>query len=416
MRLKKSDAGGNSAGAKVEGLETRSSRVSNHVSKSNGNSHRPTSKTLGIFGNIEPAQKLQHLLAAIDSFALVSKTDLRGVINYVNEKFSEVSGYKKDELLGRPHSIIRSPYHSKDFFRDMWDTIKQGKSWKGEIQNQRKDKRPYWVYSLIHPITDGNKRPVEYLSIRFDITDLKESNSRQAILLEKLNKANQELVDFSYHVAHDLKSPLRSIQDALNLLVDDVQKPLPKDKKETLGMIVRRINRLEHLISGLLELARADIATEQNENIDLTDLVDDVIELIKRPGKGIVFKVQLDSKKIRGEKVKFHQLFQNLLSNAVKFIDKPSGVIEIGEKTIKGERCFFVKDNGPGIDPKDQAKIFDLFVTCTPPTKENHNTGVGLATVKKIVTRYGGIIWVESTPAKGAGFFFTVPKANLKIR
>ncbi|MCG3203453.1 MAG: Adaptive-response sensory-kinase SasA [Elusimicrobia bacterium] len=375
------------------------------------NMNGDTSPRLKLMGVNAPIRQLQELLAALDNFALISKTDSHGVITYANKQFAKVSGYSIPELLGKPHSIIRSSHHSKEFFRTMWDTIKKGNPWKGEIQNKNKDEKPYWVYSLILPIIGSEGKPVEYFSVRFDITDLKEANERQAILLEKLNHSNQELADFSYHVAHDLKSPLHSIQAALQSVINDIQKPLPKDKRETLSIVINRIDKLEHLISQLLELARADIATDFNETVRVSDIVKDIIDLVKRPEKNLSFDVRLNSHELWGEKVKFHQLFQNLISNAVKFVDKSNGIIEIGAKKRGRNIIYYVKDNGPGIKKKDQARIFDLFVTRAPSTNENHNTGIGLATVKKIVTRYGGRVSVRSTYSKGATFMFTLPKA-----
>jgi signal transduction histidine kinase len=153
------------------------------------------------------------------------------------------------------------------------------------------------------------------------------------------------------------------------------------------------------------------MAIDFNETVRVSDIVKDIIDLVKHPEKNLSFDIRLNSHELWGEKVKFHQLFQNLISNAVKFVDKSNGIIEIGAKKRGRDTIYYVKDNGPGIKKKDQERIFDLFVTRAPSTNENHNTGIGLATVKKIVTRYGGRVSVRSTHSKGATFMFTLPKA-----
>ncbi|MCX7977566.1 MAG: PAS domain S-box protein [Bdellovibrionaceae bacterium] len=127
---------------------------------------------------------LEKVRAALDKTAIVAITDEKGVIIHVNEKFCEISKYTKDELIGNTHRVVNSGYHPPEFFRDMWTTIKQGNVWTGDIRNRAKDGSIYWVQSTIVPFRDQTGRVKEYISIRYDITDKKESESNLRNLIE----------------------------------------------------------------------------------------------------------------------------------------------------------------------------------------------------------------------------------------
>ncbi|RMF51706.1 MAG: PAS domain S-box protein, partial [Bacteroidetes bacterium] len=142
--------------------------------------------------------------ALLDRFALVSETDTRGVITYANSKFCEVSGYSLEELIGKPHNIIRHPDMPKDVFKELWDTIKAGKIWQGEVKNRRKDGSHYWVLATVGPLLDAEGYPYRYVSMRVDIT-------RQKDLEEKLRQERQLL---SEELAQNLKLAA-TIQKAL---------------------------------------------------------------------------------------------------------------------------------------------------------------------------------------------------------
>ncbi|MCS7152462.1 MAG: PAS domain-containing protein [Bacteroidia bacterium] len=135
-------------------------------------------------------RELRDRKAILDKFAIVSETDTRGIITYANPKFCEVSGYSVEELVGKPHNIIRHPDMPKEAFKELWDTIKAGKIWQGEVKNRRKDGSHYWVLATVGPLLDEEGRPYRYVSMRIDITRLKDLEEK---LREERNKLAMEL-------------------------------------------------------------------------------------------------------------------------------------------------------------------------------------------------------------------------------
>ncbi len=158
--------------------------------------------------NSEPSaatsDEISYLKKALDESAIVATTDSRGKITHVNDKFCEISKYSHDELIGQDHRIINSGYHSKEFFRELWNSISTGKIWRGEIRNRAKDGSTYWVNTTIVPFMDKNGRPFQYTAIRFDITDQKRAEERirqQASLLDSAQDAIL-VCDLRYHILY----------------------------------------------------------------------------------------------------------------------------------------------------------------------------------------------------------------------
>jgi|CXWL01.1.fsa_nt_gi PAS domain S-box-containing protein len=356
---------------------------------------------------VETVKELAEFKIALDEHAIVAITDNKGNIIYANEKFCVISQYSRDELLGKNHRIINSGYHSKEFMRDLWSTIKSGQVWKGDIKNRAKDGSTYWVATTIVPFLDQNEVPYQYIAIRAEITERKNLEERNAAMLEELKEINQELANFSYIVSHDLKAPLRGINTLANWLIADYADKLGAEGSEQLNLIANRVRRLGGLVDGILAYSKAGRNREEQVTVDLNLLVKNTIDLLLPPSH-ITIEIVTPLPQIIMEPFKAQQLFQNLVSNAIKFIDKPVGRVIINVIQDESYWHFTVADNGPGIEFKYFDKIFELFQTLNR-RDEVESTGIGLSLVKRIITLQGGKIWVESAVGEGTTFHFTLP-------
>jgi len=251
-------------------------------------------------------------------------------------------------------------------------------------------------------------RPLFVVGMTEDITERKQAETRQVQLLQELKSVNRELNDFAYVVSHDLKAPLRAIGSLAHWIAADYADQLGAEGQEQLNLLVSRVKRMHALIDGILKYSRLGRSREERAKVNLNKLMAEVIDMIAPPPQ-IELKIETDLPVVVGEKTRLQQLFQNLLSNAIKFMDKPQGEIRVGRIEKGDEWQFYVADNGPGIETKHFAKIFQLFQTLAP-RDEFESTGVGLTLVKKIVELHGGKIWVESNVGEGTTFFFTLPK------
>jgi len=236
----------------------------------------------------------------------------------------------------------------------------------------------------------------------------KELEQRVAARTSALNKANEELKSFAYVVSHDLKAPLRAINQLSGWIAEDYREVFDDDGKEQMALLQSRAKRMHEMIDGILQYSRVGRIKEPDEKIDINVLL---IEMIKHiaPPPHIEIKVQAGLPTIVGEKLKIFQVFQNLLDNAIKYNDKSHGVIEISCREHESSWEFSVKDNGPGIPRHYQEKIFQLFQTLAPKDQSD-STGIGLSLIEKIVDNWGGRIRIESEPGCGCNFLFTIPK------
>lgn len=244
-----------------------------------------------------------------------------------------------------------------------------------------------------------------------------ELEHRIAERTQELQQANHELNSFAYIVSHDLKAPLRGINQISRWLIDDYGACLDARGLEWLNMLKGQAKLLEKMVNGILEYSRVGRTQEIEDAVDLNLILGEVIKMIAPPPH---VRVMIDGKMpvVIGNHVRLMQIFQNLIDNAVKFIGKPAGEIVVGCADAGEWWTFRVADNGPGIEQKYHEKIFEIFQTLS---FQNHqeSTGIGLSLVKKIVESSGGRIWLESTVGQGSTFFFTLKKAaseNLTFR
>lgn len=369
--------------------------------------YRQLERTLEISSR-ESFKELSDFKFAISTTLMVVITDSKGKISFVNENFLEMSEYNKEELMGRDYRDLNSSYHPEAFYREMFDTITSGKVWKGEVRDVSKKGKYYWVDTTIVPMLNKLGKPYRYISFKIDISKIKNAELEVRQHAENLERINKELDQFAYVVSHDLKAPLRAINNLSEWIEEDITDSVNDDTRQNLSLLRGRVKRMEGLIDGILQYSRAGRIRNNNVMVDLKQLVNDITSVTNtRPD--IKFVIPDNLPKILTERVALEQILANLISNAAKYNDSENPVVEIGFRDLDTKWQFSVSDNGPGIPENYHEKIFVIFQTLQARDKIE-STGVGLAIVKKLVEDKGGNIRVESEAGKGSTFFFTWPK------
>src|SRR5579859_427045 len=361
---------------------------------------------------------------ALDESAIVAITNQKGIITHVNENFCRISKYSAPELLGADHRIINSGHHSKEFIRDLWVTIANGKIWRGELKNKAKDGAFYGVDTTIVPFLDERNKPYQYVAIRADITSRKigeeafhklneELESRITIRTAQLEAANREMEAFSYSVSHDLRSPLRGILGFANILSEEYGDRLDEEGKRVISVIMQNTLKMGHLIDDLLSFSRSGKLEMIKTRVNMLEMVREIIteQTPADPAVAIAWDIQpLPTTLANKEAIR--QVWVNLISNAIKYSAIRREVhIQIGSYIGNDQVVFFIKDNGVGFDARYKDKLFKVFQRLHS-ADEFEGTGIGLALVDKIVSKHGGQVWAEGEPDKGATFSFSLPSMD----
>jgi PAS domain S-box-containing protein len=369
--------------------------------------------------NLERSLKdLADIKFALDQSTIVAITDPRGIINYVNDEFCRISGYSRDELLGQDHRIINSGYHPKEFIRNLWTTIANGKVWKGELRNSARDKSIYWVDTTIVPFLDGDGKPYQYVAIRHDITKLKlaeEQIRQQAVDLKRVARLSF-VGELAAGLAHEIKNPLAGIQGAVDILI---RRRDPNDPElEALEGVRHQVERIDGTVRALLDRARP--RPLKPVHTSLTELTQRAVAVARAQLTGVAtlsqrvrieFEPPAADIDLRVDSAQVEDAVLNLIINALEAIEV-EGEIKVSirraesdsEAETEEEAVIEVSDNGRGISEEDLARIFNPFFT----TREA-GTGLGLPAVRRIARAHGGRVEVSSSPGKGSSFSIHLP-------
>ena len=359
----------------------------------------------------ELQHELEQFVSALNETAIVSKTDLKGRITYVNDKFCEISGFSKDELIGKPHNIVRHPDVEKELFRDLWATIKSKQTFKETIKNRSKDGEDYIVDSVIIPILDIDGNIKEYLSVRYFVNEFVKSRDA-AIASEKIKD------EFISNVSHELRTPVNAINGFSKLLQENLN---DKKNKQYVKHIVDSSECVIGLINDILDLSKlksGNFSLDYNEfkpYQKLAIFLDRFESLVI--AKDISFTIELDKSLktiLYGDWLRISQIVSNLLSNAIKFTPNFKD-INFKAKYEDDRFVFEVIDEGIGMSAKEIDKIFKPYQQAKKSTtREYGGTGLGLSIVLNLVQQMGGDIDVLSQEKKGSSFKVSLPLKEIK--
>ncbi len=344
-----------------------------------------------------------------------------GFYEYMSPAILEMTGYTPSDFYKDPFfmkKIIHPSFHA--WYEAVWGDLIYGKLLPAyEYQIVDKFGEIHWLYQRSVVVRDSQGKPIALEAIATDITDRKmieeevktlnaELEDRVQRRTAELQSANNELKDFAYVVSHDLKAPLRGISQLSQWFLQDYKDELDPAGQELAVLLIKRVDRLNKLINGILEYSRVGSVVNKVEKLDVGELIHDVVDLLNPPDK-MTFNYPIHLPVIYADRIRIEQVFQNIISNSIKYIDKPEGKIEIIFDEDDKFYRFAIKDNGVGIENKYHEKIFGIFQTLEQK-EDNENTGIGLSIVKKIVELYGGTVWVESVVGEQTIFHFSLLK------
>jgi PAS domain S-box-containing protein len=334
-------------------------------------------------------------------------------ITAMSPSLEKALGYKPEDLIGKSVTEIEfmPAEYAEQAFADITRVL-SGQQASSEYAFTAKDGTLRLAEITGSPIyIDGQITGI--VSVARDITERKQAEAERENLIKELEAKNAELERFTYTVSHDLKAPLITIRGFIGLLEKDAMAGNFERVRSDMERISNATDKMQLLLNELLELSRIGRMMNPSQAVPFEAIAREAIELVggQINARGVKVEVAADLPTVYGDRARLVEVVQNLIDNAVKFMgDQPQPRIEIGTREEKGERVFFVRDNGIGIDPQFHERVFGLF---NKLDAHSEGTGIGLALVKRIVEVHGGKIWVESEGiGKGSTFCFTLPQSN----
>ena len=362
-------------------------------------------------------------------------TNLNAEIEYVNKRFTQITGYSADEVAGKNPRILQSKRTPKAVFDDLWHSLGQGKEWHGEFINLSKDGREFFESAHITPLRNKEGRITHYVAIKEDITEKKridEELQKYRQHLEELvqvrttelenakleaEAANKSKSAFIATMSHEIRTPMNAVIGFAYLLHAQIEQP---DHKDKLDKIIKSGKHLLGIINDILDFSKieAERLTLEEATFRVSPIIDHVCSMmadrIKSKGLNLIKDIEprLDTLPLLGDTFRIRQVLINYLGNAIKFTDHGSITLRtriVFESQEQVELRFEVQDTGIGISEAQQSKLFEPFEQAESfITRKYGGTGLGLAISRQLVNMMGGKTGVISKPGQGSIFWFSV--------
>jgi len=367
---------------------------------------------------IEVAERTQQASLLNLTHDSIFVRDMNFVITYWNQGAGELYGWTSEEAIGKHFQELLQTTFPVPLDDILEELLRTGR-WDGELKRTKADGVQVIVASRWSLRRDELQRPAAILETSNDVTERKRWEQEITKLNEELGKrsgqleaSNKEFEAFAYSISHDLRAPLRHMAGFTELLKKSAAPVLNEKSQRYVAMILESAKRMGNLIDDLLAFSRIGRSEAHRTVVSMEQLVQEALTEVRQDtnGRKIVWKVG-ELPALYGDRSMLRLALVNLISNAVKFTrTRPQAEIEIGcQDQKKNQVMVFVRDNGVGFDMKYVNKLFGVFQRLHPP-ETFEGTGIGLATVQRIVHRHGGRIWAEGMVDQGATFYFPLSK------
>ena len=372
-------------------------------------------------------QELRKLSNAIEQTAdsvVITSTD--GVIEYVNPAFEKISGYRQKEVIGQTPRILKSGKHKSMFYKNLWDTIRNGNTFRARIINKKKNHELYWSEQTITPMKDKDGNITNYVSVLKDITESMEIK-KQGLQLKisqeqtkKLEEIDQIKSRFFSNISHEFRTPLTLILGPIEKLISEFPNA---DIQKQAGLVKRNANRLLVLINELLDLSKLEAgklklkASKANIVSFIKGITMSFESVAERIDIRLKVKSASDEFELYFDKEKMTKIMTNLLSNAFKFTPEGGNITVTILESNHNSVAIKVKDSGVGISEEELPKLFDRFYQVdSSQTRGHEGTGIGLALTKELVELHSGKISVNSKLSERTEFIIELPLGRSHLK
>lgn len=328
-------------------------------------------------------------------------TDVDGVIEYVNSAFTHLTGYIPQEAIGQRPNLLRSGQTPANIYRRLWQTILDGRVWRGEVKNKRKDGTLYDADLTIAPVVMASGELNKFIAIQRDIS--------------KIREVDRLKTEFLATAAHELRTPITTILGYAEILQSDRIPISPEEGQAFLGYIYEQAQHLSNLITDLLDVSKIEAGGAFEINPASLSLIPVMTHLVETWRQKVSHTITLQIPDalplINADQMRLEQVLNNLISNATKYSPQEGEVIVSVTPTPTGLRIS-IKDHGIGMSLEDQKHIFERFWRANSTSTAVEGTGLGMAIVRHIIEAHGGKIWLSSRKGEGTTVNFILPFEN----
>ena len=372
-----------------------------------------------VFKKIKPAiiQNIKLTTAIEQSPTGIMITDAQGKIEYINPKFSEMTGYSKADVKNKTSSILKSNKNADIIYKELWETINNKEVWTGELINKRKNGTEYTESSIISPVINSANKVINYISIKEDVTEKKEAERKVHEYTKQLQILNANKDLFIQILAHDLKNPFNSLLGLSAMLLKNLRKYDLEKIEKNLSVINQTARSTYNLLTDILLWSQSQAGKLEfvPQKVEIHKTINEIKKELEHIAVTKNIKVTSATSEeifLKADENMIKTILRNLLTNALKF-SYPESEIKLTVIKNAYQAEITISDKGVGIDKNTAETLFDsVSKTSTLGTANESGTGFGLNLCKEFVEKHSGKIWVESEIERGSDFKFTIPLYN----